>query len=331
MATAAVVIPVYATPENHRLDLLAHTIRSVELQTHPGVVPIVVDDGSLVNVESSMRECGFTGARYVRRTRSPSDLKTASNALNLGIDLCLARSGDVFSREEASTLAAVGYLHSDDLLPPWSVKKRLAALTLSDAFVYADLMYIDSSNRSIGVRRWAGKLGWDMLDCFPHHTVLWPVDFAQQLKDYTNRHYGQKGIFDARLTHGEDRDVTASSVELALLNGETIRHVPSVAYLYRCHTLSITGDNVPVRYADSQRRLIDEKHFGTTRNALSRYGRLFNHLTSDLPWSLGYSLPEPVKRPLRPVMHAVRKVHAVTAISAAEKQNLEYLVKALAP
>ena len=137
MATVAVVTPIYATPENGRLELFRHTLRSVQQQTHHNVVYLVVDDGSTADVPNFLNEYRDSRVRYVRREKLPTDLRTPSNALNLGIDYCLDRNSDIMTHEEAATLAAVTYLHSDDLLTKDSVKQRLRRLP--DGFIHSDM------------------------------------------------------------------------------------------------------------------------------------------------------------------------------------------------
>lgn len=335
MATVAVVIPVYATPENSRLEFLGQTLRSVQLQTHRDLVALVVDDGSPVNVECFIRESGYSAVRYIRRARSQADLKTASNALNFGIGLCLERSPDVFSRAEAGNLVAITYLHSDDLLPPESVAHRLSALKPGAAFVYADVIYVNAVNKPLGVKRskWQGKCAYspDLFHGFPHHTVMWAAEFANLLKSYVAERYGQDGIFDSRLSYGEDRDVSISSVEAAMKHGQAMIHLPEVAYAYRQHVQSISGEKASMEYIKIQRRLINAKHFSSHEMTRLRLLALLRHWASDLPWSLGYSLPVSIKRPMRPVRNFVkRKGRGVAkALSPDELRSLEGLLATL--
>jgi len=100
-----------------------------EKQTYGNLVCVVVDDGSPVDIQPLLRDQKYDKLRYVRRERGEHDLKTASNALNFGLGLCLGGSGDVFTSAEAANLAAIAYLHSDDMLTLDSVERRLAALS----------------------------------------------------------------------------------------------------------------------------------------------------------------------------------------------------------
>lgn len=331
MATVAVVIPVYATPENHRLDFLGQTLRSVQRQTYRDLVAVVVDDGSPADVAGFVQAQHMGNVRYVRRARSPADLRTASNALNFGINLCLEKDAGVFTRHEAGDFGAIAYLHSDDLLTAESVQERLAALNQGAAFVYSDMIYIDTSNVPTGVNRWKGKCGSNTLFGFPHHTVMWSIVFAQLLRAHVAEKYEQNGIFDSRLSYGEDRDVSISSVEAAMTEGKAVHYLPEITYAYRQHALSISGDHAGEDYIRRQRELIDTKHFSPQEMKRLRLQRILaraTRATSDLPWSLGYSLPESVKQHLRPIKDFVKREKVVTAaqLSPDEMRSLEKLL-----
>ena len=298
-ATVAIVVPVYATTENHRFDYLYQTLKSVQKQTHKDLVCVVVDDGSTDDVEAFVRDQRYNRLRYVRRERDPSDLKTASNALNFGLNLCLTGSGDVLTSKEARNLSALAYLHSDDMLTLDSIEQRLSALSDSVAFVHTNFALIDPNNRLLSVSRWPERNGDYIrnifLGGFGHHTTMWTIEFAQILMRYVSDTYGQSGIFDPRLSHGEDRDVSLSGAEAANRASRAIVYIPKMTYLYRQHPDSISGDKVSQEYRQSQTKLINSKHFSKANLAelMSRF--FLRHLTRDLPWSLGASLPEEVK------------------------------------
>lgn len=326
---AAIVIPVYATPENHRLDFLGQTLLSVQHQTYPNLVAVVVDDGSPADVAGFVQEQHMDNVRYVRRTRSPTDLKTASNALNFGIDLCLAGSGEVLSRSEASGLAALAYLHSDDLLPPVSVQKRISFLTNNVAFVHGDSLIVRRDNSPVRVQRWKGSYASSSFYNFPHHTVMWTAEFARQLKSYVAGQYSQEGIFDKRLSHGEDRDVSVSSAEAARIAEKRIIQISEILYVYKQHEKSISGEKLSGKYMANQRRLIAVKHFSAREHARLRLMAVLQNVTADLPWSLGYSLPEGVKGKARPIRDFVKGLRVKKILSDDELHDIESLLSTL--
>ncbi len=313
MATAAVISPVYATPQNERLKLFDHTVRSFIRQRTDALnlVHVVVDDGSSSDVEGFLREYHDSRIRYIRRDKSPSDLRTASNALNLGIDCCLAGSGDVFTRSEASDLYAIAFLHSDDLLPKDSVQKRIWKMGNGTGFVHTDMAFLDETGEVIGIRGWKGGNGEKYLSSvgnhrlFNHHTIMWGTGFLRYLKDFVAAKYGQEGVFDPNLSHGEDRDMSLSSMEAALEGGYKPSYGSFVSVFYRCHPKSITGEPVDAKFAREQKDRVFKKHFGRPEPTQSvRY--LLYRMGSDPPYSTLTFLPEGIKRKLRPVRDRVR-------------------------
>lgn len=102
MPTITTVIPVYATPQNGRLDYLAYTIRSgLRQQTHSTLVFLVVDDGSTADVEAAVKEFKDSRLRYLKRERKSDDLPTPSNPLNYGIESLLQQKSEVLTMSES--------------------------------------------------------------------------------------------------------------------------------------------------------------------------------------------------------------------------------------
>lgn len=331
--TAVILVPVYATIGNNRLDYLGQTLQSVQKQTHRNLVCMVVDDGSTVDVQAFVKYQKYDGLRYVRRERGPSDLRTASNALNFGIDFCLIGSGDVFTSEEARNLGALAYLHSDDMLTIDSIKWRLSALSDSAAFVHTNSARIDSNNRLLGINRWSKRndeyAGNILAGGFGYHTTMWTMEFVRMLMQYVSDRYGQKGIFDTRLSYGEDMDVSLSGVEAANRASRIIAYTPKITYLYRQHPNSISGDKVSQEYRRSQEELIYSKHFSEANLAELKLRLFLQQLTQDLPWSLGTSLPEEVKRYLRTVRDRIKRTGTKKNMTLGELQDLESILAAL--
>lgn len=308
MATVAVITPIYATSENKRLELFEYTLRSVLRQnsSNCGIVHVVVDDGSTVDVEGLLKEHGDGRTRYVRRERSPDDLKTASNALNMGIDYCLERSGDVFTKEEADNLYGITFVHSDDLLARNSVEVRLE--TLSNGFVYTDMGLLNKKGKVIGVR------SGDTLDkmnasqfnifLFNYHTVMWKYDFLQYLKDFVGAKYEQPGVFDPQLYFGEDTDMVLSSIEAAAHRNYEALYLNEVSVLYRVHEQSISGESLDSLSLNAQHKRIYQKHFkGEIKNSKLE---LLAMLQADPPWSWFIFLSKDVKIKLKPIKYYVK-------------------------
>ena len=302
MATVGVITPVYATKDNQRLSLLQPTLSSVRQQSYPDFVHLIVDDGSTCDVEGFLQTYSDQRIRYIRRERNPSDLQTASNALNFGIDHCLAKSGDVFTRSEANDLTAVAFLHSDDMLTSNSVGLRLA--NIGNGFVHSDMAVFDNHGKVIRINKWRGSEKDYLLSAahysFNHHTVMWDIEFLRYLKDFVADRYGQTGVFDPLLSFGEDRDMSLSSIEASIAGGYRHKHLPLVSVYYRCHKNSISGEQTDPEYLRAQRNRISQKHSVPDTNR-SKLVTILNRLTSNLPFSLFTFLPEEVKRELRPI------------------------------
>ena len=332
-ATVAIVVPVYATLGNHRLDYLDQTLQSVQKQTHKGLVCVVVDDGSTVDVQAFVKDQKYDRLRYVRREREPYDLRTASNALNFGINLCLRDNGNVLTSEEARNLSALAYLHSDDMLAIDSIEERLSGLSNSVAFVHTNFASIDSNNRLLRIDRWSKRndeyTSNILAGGFGHHTTMWSMEFVRMLVQYVSDRYGQNGIFDSRLSYGEDVDVSLSGVEAANRVSRLIAYIPKITYLYRQHSGSISGGKVPQEYRRSQEELIYSKHFSEANLAELKRKLFLQYLTRDFPWSLGASLPEEVKRYLRPVRDSINRRRTKKNMTLGEIESLELILAAL--
>jgi hypothetical protein len=297
MATLAIVTPVYATEANRRLDLLAQTMRSVSSQQLPGdsYVQIVVDDGSEADVAACVKSHGDACMRYLRRERKAGDLKTASNAINFGLELVMRRSGDVFTQEERSDVAAATYLHSDDLFTRASARDRLSRL--EGGAVYTDMALFDDNVRYVSTGDRYLRPRHPFYPSFNHHTIMWGMEFLHRMKEYAGERYGQDGIFDPKLFYGEDLDVSMISLEVADKHNLPMSYAREVTVMYRMHELSITGSNIPSE-VERQKDHITSKHPQVHWSAPNR-------LLANPPWSFFTFLPEPMKRKLRPLQGAI--------------------------
>lgn len=307
MTTVVIVTPIYATQENNRLGLFGQTERSVLRQQTSGfnIVHVVVDDGSTVDVQACLKEYKDPRIRYLRRQRQPTDLKTASNALNFGINGVLDGDSDLLTKHEAKDLYALAFLHSDDILPSDSLVKRLAGI--KEGFVYTDMVFFNYDGK-IGNRRKCQVVEKDMLAktnffSFNHHTLMWSVKFLEYLRGYVQQQFGQVGIFDPNLFCGEDADASLSSFEAALEKQFPITYVPFASLYYRHHPGSITG-HLKLKEAKQQLRIVMDKHPGaiSTKPSLGYLQRLM----VDLPWSFLTFMPEESKKKLRPLRDFIK-------------------------
>lgn len=322
----AVITPAYITPQNGRLALFAQTINSVVTQRlcQVRLVYLVVDDGSTVDLKSFVEQWRDPRVRYVRRQRSATDLQTASNALNLGFDLCLAKDPHVFSHAEARDLCAATYLHSDDLLTQDSVERR--ALRLNGGCVHTAMACFHNDGTvkkimsfkcgtadQVMAANAAGK------PLYNHHTFMWDFDFLRRLRAYVAEKYAQGGIFDTALSHGEDKDMTLSSIVMAIEQGLPVVYLPQITVFYRLHEQSISGRSADAAYVASQQDRLYRKHF-CQRPPGGRPHELQVKVLSDLPWSLGTFLPLPVKALAKRFRNRVKQINFRTRHPELERQ-----------
>mgnify|MGYP001597795647 CR=1 FL=1 len=269
MRTIAIITPIFATPENGRLDYFPQTLYSVRAQNlSPSnhIVQIVVDDGSTVDVEGYINELHDPRIRYLRREKNPQELWTASHPLNFGIDYCLSKSGDILTRTEAHNLEAVCFLHSDDLLYWNSIEERYRGLGVG--FVHTEIAFFNNKRRVLLVRRGIDakdqghrNLAAEYNFLFNGHTVMWQLKFLQYVKDFVGRKYEQSGVFDPMLRLGEDLDVFLSSTEAAIEGEYSVDYVAAVSVLYRFHRQSISGDDNNPQSIREQAGRLYRKHF----------------------------------------------------------------------
>jgi len=132
MSLIAIITPIYVSPEfPSRLELFDKTVASVNKLGSDGTthLHIVVDDGSTdpEGIQRLLEKYDDRRIRYLRRERKGTDLKTASNALNFGIDAVLDGHGKI---PEYKKIDSITQLHSDDLM--YDIASRAKSLEPAD-------------------------------------------------------------------------------------------------------------------------------------------------------------------------------------------------------
>lgn len=269
----AIITPIYATPENERLELFRYTMRSVYRQNSDfNIIYLIIDDGSTSDVDEFIRETkeiiessGRTKSReaknpkiqirYAKRDRKPEEVKTPSYARNFGIELLLR--GEVLTEEEKS-LYGITFLDSDDLLPTNGINVR--AEGLKKGFTRSDIAISNKKGKVLNVIKGSK-------DGFPrnHLTLFFEVDFLCYLKDYVGDKYGQDGIF-APYSFGEDLDAHLSAIEAARERGFEIQYNPKVSLYYIKHSKSITEDYMPKNCKEEICRILEKHKIPKSKN-----------------------------------------------------------------
>ncbi len=298
-----IVIPVYANTQE-RLKYFQYCVQSIKRQDKP-FVAIFVDDESPFFSDVQSIIGNDERFRLVQRQRHPTDLKTASNALNYGIDLILDSNQKVLGSTE--NIHTLSYVHSDDMLSLHGLQTQKPKL-----FSYTDMIVINEENRVL-LRREAEKKPNISAKSFPHHSSSWSFDFMNRLREYILTKYNQDGVFDPSISYGEDRDVSLSSLELLSILNEDAEFVHFPRYFYRVHEKSITGEIVP-DHKEGDIQKVNEKH--NLKNYSQNY---FQKIFANFPWSLGTNLPEHIKKKIRPIR---QKIYLVT-----KRQTLVDVIK----
>ena len=206
----AVVITTY----NHA-HFLAEAIASVEAQTHPAAMVVVVDDGSTDDPARIVAQ--FPRVQLVRQ-----DNQGLAATRNTGL------------HEAEAEAEYVTFLDADDRLLPDAISAGLACFATfpGSAFVYGAHRRIDQAGGPIGGTRYepvetngySGLLGGNRIGM--HATVLYRCDALRAV-----------GGFDAVLRRCEDYDLY-----LRLARSSRIASHPTLVAEYRWHDMNMSHD-----------------------------------------------------------------------------------------
>jgi glycosyltransferase involved in cell wall biosynthesis len=279
MGTAylAVVTPVYATKQNRRFDYFQNTAGSVLAQT-ADFQWIVVDDGSPdQRPREFLQDLHDPRIKLLTRRRQPGDLRTASNALNLG-----------FNHAVKETLCdCFCYVHSDDLLPKDSLSRRMAALD-SCGMLYGKIC-VFSSEYTISKSSFENPLDTkNMKSGFPHHTSTWSRQFLEEM-------LAKRGgvLFDPNFSYGEDLDVTCCARRVLESTDLRLGFLDKVVYIWVGNPKNISAET-PNKERRRQRKAI------LAKNGYSEEPFSWSDFVNDFIRRPGHFLPESIKRRVRP-------------------------------
>ena len=288
-----VICPVHLSNSDH-ISYFERMLTSVERQSERPLC-VIVDDGSKIDVGGILKRFDSAIFRYVRREKSPKDLRTSSNAMNVGFDQLFEKKS-MLTEKERSEVCALAFVHSDDYLPEGSLDIRLKELDESKGFVWGDRLYVNSRNEVVNFYK-TGFYASNPLDDmfgFPNHSIMWSRSFLEKLKTHRAEHHGAENIFDENVTGFEDLDVTLASFQLARSMNLTPTYTGYVDYIYTNHEDTISG-TLSSKNQDKYRKVLMDRY----SNAGTGFRYYWNQLTADLPWSLFHHLPEWFKKPFR--------------------------------
>jgi len=261
MTLVAIVTPVYVSPEfPSRLELFDKTVAGVNRLGLDGTthLHIVVDDGSTdpEGIKRVLEKYDDRRIRYLRRERKESDLKTASNALNFGIDAVLDGHEKI---PEYKTINSVTPLHSDDLM--YDITSRAQSLEPADvgaalskiAVLQDDRETIQEPNFTMCARDYVTR----GIAPYPVGSIMWKPSTLEGMK----RHNKEKlpgnqrfdGVYHPDFVNVEDVLVTKLTALYLCEANLRIAVSEKISMLYRYHQDSLRG-----YHQDSLRGKTDE-------------------------------------------------------------------------
>lgn len=225
--TVGVVTAVY-----NRALTLADTCRSVQMQDFPHV-HIIVDDGSTDGSYGLAQQIQRSDRETVvlRRQRESGDLRTASNAMNVGLRHLLTETDvDLVTR-----------LDSDDILAPHSLRLRAERFDERTGAVFA---------RQGG---FTGDRAWSTTDRLRHGGCLTKSEVFRYTLPYHSLMIRTKllqGVeYASDLDYQEDLDLTLRVLQNATSAGLAFAHVDALTVWTRAHDASISGQINALRAA----------------------------------------------------------------------------------
>lgn len=219
-----VATPIHATPENKRGRLFEETISSMAKQSIPYSWYIVDDGSSCQYTKELLAELNQETNIFVYpRQKSPNEILSASFGMNIAFQNLL----------RDSSIGAFCYLHSDDLLPEYSLDSRVKLLNNNYDMAFGSIHILTQQFDYIKHAKITDStiLGRS----FPHHTSMWNRKIMEQLFSLRN---GK--LFDERIASGEDLAVTLLSKKLLESDNYRLGYVSSPVYVYRNHELNIS-------------------------------------------------------------------------------------------
>jgi hypothetical protein len=249
MTLIAIITPVYVSPEfPSRLELFDKTVASVNMlrsneATH---LHIVVDDGSTdpAGLKHVLEKYDDGRIRYLRRERKETDLKTASNALNFGIDAVLDGHEKI---PEYKNIDSVTPLHSDDLM--YDVASRAKSLALADVgAALSKVVVLREGTERIHTPDFtmsARDYVMQGIAPYPVESMMWKPSTLAGMRKYNKETLPADQRFDG-VYHPDFvnvEDVLATKLTALYLCNANLRIAVSeeISMLYRYHQDSLSG------------------------------------------------------------------------------------------
>jgi hypothetical protein len=208
-------------PHFERLELLRHTLATLERQSSTSWEAVIIDDGSSGQCWTTLQQLATAKIRVLQRTDGH---KGPSRCRNIGI--------------QASTAPYIMFLDSDDLLAPSCIQQRLAATTAHpncDFWVFPAELFRQTPGDLRQLWNTMSDRG-DELQRFLRSDGPWCVSSGL----WTRQALQRLGGFNERIMYGDDADLHIR----ALLIGLEFRQFPAQppdVFVRRSDAPRITG------------------------------------------------------------------------------------------
>lgn len=249
MTLVAIITPVYVSPEfPSRLELFDKTVASVNTLCSNGTthLHIVVDDESTdpAGLKRVLEKYDDSRIRYLRRERKETDLKTASNALNFGIDAVLDGHDKI---PEYKNIDSVTPLHSDDLM--YDIASRAKSLERADVgAVLSRIVVLRDGTERIHEPDFtmsAQDYVRQGIAPYPVASLMWKRSTLAGMREYNKAKLPRAQRFDGiyRPDFVNVEDVLVSKLTALYLCDAHLRMAVSeeISMLYRYHQDSLRG------------------------------------------------------------------------------------------
>ena len=261
MTLTAIITPVYVSPEfPSRLELFDKAVASVNALASNGTthLHIVVDDGSPDpnGIQHVLQKYDDGRIRYLRRERKLTDLKTASNALNFGIDAVLDGHEAI---PEYKHIDSITPLHSDDVM--CDIASRARCIEPADVgAVLGKIVELRNKGPTIHEPDFtmsSRDYVTQGIPPYPVHSIMWKPGTLKGMKIYNKKklpaHQRFDGVYHPGFVNVEDVIVTKLTAVCLCEANLRIAVSDAIALIYRYHLDSLRG-----YHQDSQRGKTDE-------------------------------------------------------------------------
>lgn len=280
-----VIMPTY-----YRGALISDSICSIRKQSYTNWNLLVVDDApddketELIVTKISREDPRIS---YIKRVRGENDLHTSSNAINEGIRSVVFPEGQ-FYKAWGKKVDFITQVHSDDFLSLYSLEVRRAVIKNNSnvSAVYTDALRFNEKTKKVKIWRGydPGNLHYLLkrthVQNIPHFTFMWRSTVVRDIWESNNGEF-----YDSNIGYGEDRDVSALTIEYAIANNMELSYLRGfTGSIYRENESSISSET-DHSSRKKQEQYVENKHFNKIGSIGLALRRLVDRPTYRLPYT----------------------------------------------